>query len=390
MEPNPDTASTNMMIADGDHRGHHRVVLGSAIAVGVLVLVALRAHAFALPLETDECNYLYIASQLATGGRLYVDVWDHQPPGVFAMYAVIVKAFGATDSVMRWTAIAFSIATLGTIAAVGYRRRSLVAATFGVVLFAVVSSDPATASEGCNREIYMNTLSVLAILLLTTRQRSARTILLAGLCFGLSSLFKTVSAAQWLAVATWLVLSHPDTSHCDARDSMTTRIRRLLWFGVGPLFCWLTTLAYFAWTGRFSTFIDAVFKYNIGYSRLDGGSATRILGFFNPMFDVFTSAWPLWTIAPIAFGIVLIRSRATLSSTTGLILAYALGSFVAVCLPGRYWPHYYGLLIPPMVLLFVELVGHANHARVGHRRCDDLPADRRRVSVRTLLCHIAR
>ncbi|KKK62157.1 hypothetical protein LCGC14_3007150, partial [marine sediment metagenome] len=37
----------------------------------------IRLHAFAVPLETDECNYAYIGSRLLAGDRLYLDVWDH-------------------------------------------------------------------------------------------------------------------------------------------------------------------------------------------------------------------------------------------------------------------------------------------------------------------------
>ena len=61
-----------------------------AVAVAAAVLVCFRLHAFDLPLEADESNYAYIGSRLLEGDRLYVDVWDHQPFGVFTLFAGII------------------------------------------------------------------------------------------------------------------------------------------------------------------------------------------------------------------------------------------------------------------------------------------------------------
>ena len=59
---------------------------GGGLAMAGAILLAFRLHAFDLPLETDECNYIYIGSRLLAGDRLYVDVWDHQPFGVFVLF----------------------------------------------------------------------------------------------------------------------------------------------------------------------------------------------------------------------------------------------------------------------------------------------------------------
>ena len=42
-----------------------------------------------------EGNYAYIGQRLAAGDRLYVDVWDHQPPGVFALTAAVARVHAA-------------------------------------------------------------------------------------------------------------------------------------------------------------------------------------------------------------------------------------------------------------------------------------------------------
>ena len=68
------------------------VWIGPALALVVLIL--FRLHAFGLPLETDECNYAYFGARLLEGDWLYVDLWDHQPPGVFVLFAGIIAVFG--------------------------------------------------------------------------------------------------------------------------------------------------------------------------------------------------------------------------------------------------------------------------------------------------------
>ena len=73
----------------------------SGLLGAATILIAFRLHAFDLPLETDECNYAYIGAQLLDGDRIYVDVWDHQPFGVFVLFAGVMALFGDAPEVFR-------------------------------------------------------------------------------------------------------------------------------------------------------------------------------------------------------------------------------------------------------------------------------------------------
>jgi hypothetical protein len=46
------------------------------------------------PLGRDQATYCFIAQRLLEGKRLYLELWDNKPPGIFYLYAVIVKIFG--------------------------------------------------------------------------------------------------------------------------------------------------------------------------------------------------------------------------------------------------------------------------------------------------------
>jgi hypothetical protein len=391
------------------------------------MLIAFRFHAFDLPLETDECNYAYIGARLLAGDRLYVDVWDHQPPGAFMLFAAAIALFGDDPMVYRWMACGCSLATLLLILLI--LRRLLVnngeeptassrsvAAIVGAALFAMVSADPGTAGEGCQREIYMNTLILLAwyaAIRATDRPESSSNSspavpvyatwcfagwwLLAGVSLGTASLFKTVVAVHWLGLVLWMlvcVTSYEAQSTIDNRQSlhMGPRERKLAarcggwtrrWIAlgalsVGPLIIWSSTFVHFAATDRWSAFIDAVFTFNLGYAGGASGLA-RWIGFFTPDRHpfIFDSAMPLWIAGAMAAiwlvfdglkGHFKTRDKVEESplpdgsgsdsrqflirrnSHAWLILTLVLAGYVAVCLPGRFWPHYYYLLIPPLVL----------------------------------------
>ena len=321
-------------------------------------LILMRLHAFGLPLEPDEGNYAYIGGRLLLGDRLYVDVWDHQPPGVFVLFAAVSAVFGDEPLVFRSLAVVFSLATLGFITAILHRHCGPGAAVSGAILFALVSSDPATAGEGCNREIYMGTLIVAAWwCVMRAGGTSARSVLAGGLLLGLASALKTIVAIHWLGLALWLAVRTWRQSGSEAPLRRT--VRSILLFGAGPALIWLGTLGYFSATGRDGEFIDAVFRVNLSYSASDEPFCSRFVHFFKPhghRFPFF-SAWPLWLGGIGAVLLLMVTAVRPWGATAACVLVLLAASYLAVCLPARFWPHYYYLLIPNLVIAVSMALG---------------------------------
>ncbi len=68
-----------------------------------LALVVLRAlPALSYPIARDQATYCVIGRGLLDGQQLYRDLWDNKPPGIFYIFAVIVKIFGP---VMWWVGV---------------------------------------------------------------------------------------------------------------------------------------------------------------------------------------------------------------------------------------------------------------------------------------------
>ncbi len=343
------------------------------LGIAGAVLVLFRLHAFDLPLETDECNYAYIGARLLAGDRLYVDVWDHQPFGVFVLFAWIIRVFGDAPEVFRWTATGFSLATLGLIFAILRRIGGSAPAILGALLFAMVSSDPGTAGEGCNREIFMNTLILAAwCLALQAPGRWHWTTFGAGVALALASALKPIVAVHWALLAVWIALrpignqTGSDLSRglkpatqIDRGSRARSALTSLAAFAAGPLVLWGGTFAYFALTDRFHEFIDAVFLANLSYSETPESYFIRFVRFFGPPRHPFTfdSAMPLWVGAIVACVWLVVESIRQQSRRAVAVLLLVIGGYVAVCLPARFWPHYYYLMIPPAVIAVSLLVG---------------------------------
>jgi len=62
------------------------------IAAFVFVLVRSIPN-IVYPIARDQATYLVIGQSLLEGQHLYQDVWDNKPPGIFFLFALIVKLF---------------------------------------------------------------------------------------------------------------------------------------------------------------------------------------------------------------------------------------------------------------------------------------------------------
>jgi dolichyl-phosphate-mannose-protein mannosyltransferase len=63
--------------------------------VAALLFVALLAiPSLRYPIARDQATYCVIGQRLLDGQQLYRDLWDNKPPGIFYIYAGIVKVFG--------------------------------------------------------------------------------------------------------------------------------------------------------------------------------------------------------------------------------------------------------------------------------------------------------
>lgn len=68
------------------------------ICVLTTLIVVQQALMFRMPIHNDEAVFLRVGRDLANGRKLYVDTWDHKPPAIYLLAALILdisqRAFG--------------------------------------------------------------------------------------------------------------------------------------------------------------------------------------------------------------------------------------------------------------------------------------------------------
>ncbi len=320
----------------GGDRG--RVVVAIALAVMAGCIAGLRRHTFDEPLERDLTAYAVVAQGMLDGRALYADMWDHKPPGVHLAYALAIALFGFGPRAIYALSVGTAVLTLLGVyfaGSAGGRGRAvgLVAAAF----WAAVSGDLYLQANQPNTEVFINVCLVWAFALavgalpgLPSQGRS----LGIGLLFGLAMVFKPVAVAVTPLVGL-LVFAVPV-----ARRRIAGL--RVLIMAAGCIGVVAAMLLWFALNGTFADFWEAVVTYNQAYG---GSTSDNLMMALRP--DLFFSAHfsgvvPLLALA--ACGGLLNRFRWRVD--VGMLGVWALGTFVAVAMPGRFFAHYYQLWLP--------------------------------------------
>ena len=174
------------------------LILLAALALGL----GFRLQALDLPLDRDEGIYGYIGANLGSGLVLYRDVFDHKPPVIFFVYAV-VDALGADNRLNTRIAGAVFMA-LTTLLVYGLGRRVYgpavgLAAAF---LYTLVGHSGRIHGPHLNTEHVMLPLLLLSMLAAVEagRRRVGWLSVLAGVTASLAILTKPVALPAVLPI----------------------------------------------------------------------------------------------------------------------------------------------------------------------------------------------
>ncbi|HEY2902150.1 MAG TPA: hypothetical protein VGL59_16330 [Polyangia bacterium] len=109
----------------------------AALAAMALLIVLARTRTFNEPLERDLLTYATIGHEMLSGQRLYTDVWDVKPPGLYATYALAERIAGHGAAAVFLLGVGAALATLLAVyaggAAIG-TKAGLWSAAFWTVL----------------------------------------------------------------------------------------------------------------------------------------------------------------------------------------------------------------------------------------------------------------
>ena len=305
------------------------------LAIGLVVL--LRLPSLADPkYYLDEGVYASVAYEIGQGGTLYQTAWDLKPPGVFLVYLLFQKLFGANAFLAQriFNTILAALAVFGVYKLAKLLKAGTSPATTGAFLTAIFLGLPFFETQIFNTENIFVVTSLFAFIFGLKFKGRWQEPFLAGLLFGVG---------QWLKI-------HPlfDLAAFGILALFKFRFNRKFWlpFIAGFATPLLALLVYLVTNGILSDFIETNFSYNLFYVeelpqiKIFGNLLTRTL---------------LLIIATTA--LVFLKVKNKISENTFLSSLWFIFVFYGALLSARAYGHYFiPVLIPLSLLLATKAV----------------------------------
>jgi hypothetical protein len=290
----------------------------------------------------DPAIYMTVADGLSRGLRLYADIWDHKPPGIYLLYQLIL-AVRPTAQAAIMAGLAAMAVNLLLLYAVARRLLGAWAGLAAAWLLAVFTA--AFWASAPNAEVFLLTLQLAALALwLWAPEDCPGTgrVFAAGVLFGVAGMIKYVAAAPAAAVALWLA----GRAHRERRENP---FRQMAVFAAGLAAGALPFALYCLWRGVWSEFVAGTLGYNAGYVFTGAWSLFRQYGRWF-ILEYLAQQWALWLLAGAGLALWLWRRRDRLrlraADGSGLVLLWLAGSLVAAAAPLKFLDHYFLLAVP--------------------------------------------
>ncbi|HEY5282273.1 MAG TPA: hypothetical protein VIM14_05735 [Polyangia bacterium] len=296
------------------------------------------------PFNIDESYYSAGAAELVAGGTFFRQVVDHKPPGIYLIYALIYRLAGvfnvtAVHAVLIFVA-ALTAYLVGRVAQEFFGPRD---GRWAGMLYAAVSVvGPANDFQAANSELFMNLPLVAAVWLSArtwVRGRATHAESFAmGVLIGVAILIRPQAAWALLPMAVVVI-----------RRPFPLGFKALALAAAGTL---LPLLAMVAWLWRADALADAA--ASLAYSRYYTHSLPFEVKLANATLKtLFFLAIDVGLVIPAVALIVRggRRDGVWLSGVGWLLGSWLLGSFVAVGMGGRFYPHYFIQVLPPLAIM---------------------------------------
>lgn len=315
---------------------------GYLVLGAILILTfALRLSFIHVPLDRDEGTYAVIGQEILNGAIPYRDAIEIKPPGIFYIFATIM-AFGDTVEHIR---ICTAIYTLFTVMAAYLLARLLGGVRAGLIaalLCGIFTSGPIVEGIGSNTEVFMLLPVLAGTFFLFKGIDSGRRFhfIMSGLCFALAVFVKTVAAPVYLLAFLFIPFARRPF-----RGWLTT-IADMVLFAASAILLVIVFYIYLKLNGAWNDCIHWTITFNKSFGRatLEEFSGRLLSRGVNTAKEFLL----LWVVALLTI-CWQFRKRMTVKTwfMTGLVFA----TFIGVCMPGKFWPHYFLPMVPPLAVI---------------------------------------
>jgi hypothetical protein len=305
--------------------------------VGILALVfILRIPSFFEPYYYgDEMVYLTLGQGVRQGLTLYKDIHDNKPPLLYLTAAVSDNLFWFKVILAFWNIV--TIVVFYKLAKLLFEKNQK-AQKLATLLFGLLTTLPLLEGLTVNSEVFMIVFTILAFLILLKENVKSRGVFLAGILFGLGTLYKIPAAFDApVIVLYWLIT----TGFSNWKKIFKETLILLAGFAV-PI---IITFVWYFFKGALPEYIKAAFLQNVGYlSSFRPGDVQKSFLVRNA---------PLLTrgLVVLIGSAILFIFRHKLSKKFILFSLWTLFALFAITLSERPYPHYIIQVIAPISLL---------------------------------------
>jgi 4-amino-4-deoxy-L-arabinose transferase-like glycosyltransferase len=273
------------------------------------------------------------------GLTLYKDIHDNKPPLLYLTAAASGNLFWFKAILAFWSLITiFLFYKLTKI----FFEKNQKAQKLATLLFGLLTTLPLLEGLTANSELFMIGFTIIAFLILLKKELKSKSIFLAGVLFGIGTLFKVPAAFDMpVIICYWLITQ-------DLRDWKKI-LKNTIILGLGFVTPILLTFVWYFFKGALPEYIKAAFMQNVGYvSSFRPGDVQKPFLIRNA---------PLLIRASIVFlGFVIVFIfREKLSKKFVLLSLWTLFALFAITLSERPYPHYLIQVIAPASLLAATL-----------------------------------
>ena len=318
--------------------------LGLPVLGIVLLTVATRLPSLvhSRPID-DEAVYSIVANEIVDGGRPYIDAVERKPPLLFSTYAAVFKTLGKFNwHGLHSVALAWTLGTMGGLYLIGNELFGPATGLVAALLYSIFQPWLTYKNLAFNGEMLMNLPIVWSWAIAFKRRTSwLRPELLASgslLCAGF--LLKQPGAIAAVPLGIYLLLPSYRTSR-RLRPSASIIQFAMLCAG---FFGSLAIAIFVLWK---QGILGDAFYWTIAVHRVPHVFWTNAL---------FRTLAFLGACLPLVIGAALgqrdhERLWSGVEAERVALLALLVASAIGVVAGGRFYPHYYIQLIPPLALL---------------------------------------
>jgi 4-amino-4-deoxy-L-arabinose transferase-like glycosyltransferase len=335
-------------------REHREIIwLLAILALSTLLRLAFLHE----PLDRDEGQYAAIAQEILRGGLPYRDAIEIKPPGAFYLYALAIWLLGATPEALRLFTACYAMGTVVAVYGVTRQLGGVRAGLVAALIYGFYAPFPLLQGSSSNTEVFLVLPMTAGIwFLLRARASGLRSQLgWSGLCAALTLVIKPSA----LPVVALQVLLLPWIR--PAGERLKRLFRDLAAFLLPQFACAAALFGYFYLRGGLEDLLYWTVTFPSSYrgSAIAGPSLEVAL-----MYLRSTLFFPV--LAGIPAAIALAATRRNLPGVLPLLLIVA--ATLGIALPGKYFPHYFIMLLPFLAVsggIGITRLANASRARAA-------------------------